>query len=63
LYLSKGKRTFADIGGIGELFADFWHFNSERLVNGIIDDILEEEGGCTRRVVVCPSGVWHVCYV
>ena len=45
LHLSKEKRAFADIGIIGELFADFGNFDSECMVNPTMTVlILEEEG-------------------
>lgn len=64
LNLNKGKRTRADIGAVGELFAEFGNFNSERVLNLTeFVGIPEEEGRRRRREVVRLSGRgYHACY-
>ena len=64
MYLSKGKRTLADISVTGELFAKFGDFNPHRLVSRTTTVlILEEECRCRRRATVFLREDCHACDV
>lgn len=44
MHLIRRNGTFADPGVIGVLYAELWNFESDGLVNIVINNILEEEG-------------------